>query len=289
MNGSLPPISRFTRATRSAHATATRLPVSTEPVKATQSTRSSRTIASPTSPAPASRFTTPGGRWSKQRRQHQRRERRQLGGLADRRVAGRQRGRELPGQQQQRVVPRHDAADHAHRLLQHERELRRLDRRDHAAGAVAPDLGVVVERGRGPADLVGVLDQRLAALERHRPGQLVGAARAGASRPRAASRRARPRASPPRRAPPRGPRRSRRRPARRRAARRSRASPPYRGSRPSSGAPVAGDLLAADQQPGLELAQARSHVVVDLDVADQRAVHRALAGDHAAAAPPARR
>ena len=65
MKGSLPPISRFTRATRSAHATATRLPVSTEPVKATQSTRSSRTIASPTSPAPASRFTTPAGRCSK--------------------------------------------------------------------------------------------------------------------------------------------------------------------------------------------------------------------------------
>ena len=64
MNGSLPPISRFTRATRSAHATATRLPVSTDPVNAMQSTRSSRTIASPTSPAPASRFTTPAGRWS---------------------------------------------------------------------------------------------------------------------------------------------------------------------------------------------------------------------------------
>ena len=42
MNGSLPPISRLTRATRSAQAAAIRLPVSTEPVKATQSTRSSR-------------------------------------------------------------------------------------------------------------------------------------------------------------------------------------------------------------------------------------------------------
>ncbi len=66
MNGSLPPISRFARATRCAQATATRLPVSTEPVNATQSTRSSWVIASPTSPAPAIRFTTPAGRWSKQ-------------------------------------------------------------------------------------------------------------------------------------------------------------------------------------------------------------------------------
>ena len=38
---------------------AIRLPVSTEPVNATQSTRSSATIAAPTSPAPASRLTTP--------------------------------------------------------------------------------------------------------------------------------------------------------------------------------------------------------------------------------------
>ena len=61
MNGSLPPISRFTRATRSAQAAATRLPVATEPVKAMPSTRGSATIASPTSPAPASTLTTPGG------------------------------------------------------------------------------------------------------------------------------------------------------------------------------------------------------------------------------------
>ena len=42
-------------------------------------------------------------------------------------------------------------------------------------GRVAADLGVVVERGGRPADLVGVLDQRLAALGRHQLGELVGA------------------------------------------------------------------------------------------------------------------
>ena len=66
MNGSLPPISRLTRATRSAHAAAIFFPVSTEPVKATQATRSSATIAAPISPPPQSRLTTPSGRWSKQ-------------------------------------------------------------------------------------------------------------------------------------------------------------------------------------------------------------------------------
>jgi hypothetical protein len=106
--------------------------------------------------------------------EHQRRDRRQLGRLADDGVAGRQRGRELPGEQQQRVVPGDDRPDDTERLLEHERELGRLDRRDDPAGEVAAHLGVVVERGGGPADLVGVLDQWLAALERHRVRELVG-------------------------------------------------------------------------------------------------------------------
>ena len=175
MNGSLPPISRFTRATRSAQTAAIRLPVSTEPVKATHSIRSSATIAAPTSPAPATTLTTPAGRWSKQEAAARVESGRQLRGLGDGRVAGGERRRELPREQQQRVVPGDDAADRADRVLDHERQLARLDRGDHAAGGVAADLRVVVERGGGPADLVGVLDQRLAALERHQLGELVGA------------------------------------------------------------------------------------------------------------------
>ena len=65
MNGSLPPISRFILATRVAQAAATCLPVSTDPVNATPAMRSSSTSAEPTSPAPATRFTTPGGRCAK--------------------------------------------------------------------------------------------------------------------------------------------------------------------------------------------------------------------------------
>ncbi len=51
---------------------------------------------------------------------------------------------------------------------------RRLDRRDHPAGVVAADLGVVVEGRRRPLQLVAVLEQRLAALGGHRPRQLLG-------------------------------------------------------------------------------------------------------------------
>ena len=66
MNGSLPPISRFMRATRSAQAAATFLPVATDPVNATPSMRASPTRAAPTSPAPATTLSTPGGRSAKQ-------------------------------------------------------------------------------------------------------------------------------------------------------------------------------------------------------------------------------
>jgi hypothetical protein len=41
------------------------LPVATDPVKATPSIRESETSEAPTSPPPATRFTTPGGRSEK--------------------------------------------------------------------------------------------------------------------------------------------------------------------------------------------------------------------------------
>ncbi len=118
-------------------------------------------------------LTTPSGRWSNSGPEHQRGERRQLRGLADDRVAGRQGRRQLPAEQQQRVVPGDDAADHPQRLLQNQGELGRLDRGDHPPGGIPPDLGVVVERGDRPADLIGVLHPGLAALERHGLCQLV--------------------------------------------------------------------------------------------------------------------
>ena len=62
MKGSLPPISRLTRAIRSMQAWATFLPVATEPVKATPSTRESLVIAAPASGPPATRLIAPAGR-----------------------------------------------------------------------------------------------------------------------------------------------------------------------------------------------------------------------------------
>ncbi len=102
------------------------------------------------------------------------RERRHLRGLADSGVAGGQSRSQLPGQEEQGVVPRHDAPDDSKRVLHHQGELRGLDGRDHPAGRVTADLGVVVERGRDPADLVGVLDHGLATLRRHQRRELVG-------------------------------------------------------------------------------------------------------------------
>ena len=109
MNGSLPPISRLTRATRSAQTRAIRLPVSTEPVNATQAIRSSATIAAPTSPAPATRLTTPSGRWSKQPASASVDSGVISDGLQTVALPAASAGRELPRQEQQRIVPGDDA------------------------------------------------------------------------------------------------------------------------------------------------------------------------------------
>ena len=50
--------------------------------------------------------------------QHRRRQRRDFGRLGDHGVAGRERGRDLPGEQVQRQVPRRDRRDHAERRAQ---------------------------------------------------------------------------------------------------------------------------------------------------------------------------
>ena len=197
MKASLPPISRFIRAIRSVQAAAIFLPVATEPVKATQSTRGCGGELRADVAGAGEQVDDAGRQVLEAAGQRQGRERRQLRGLADDAVAGRQRRRELPGEQQQRVVPGHDAADDAERVLDHHRQLGRLDRRDHAAGVVAADLGVVVEGGRGPLELVAVLDQRLAALARSSSGPAPRRPRAAAARPRAAARSARRPASAP--------------------------------------------------------------------------------------------
>ena len=251
MNGSLPPISRLTRATRSAQAAATFLPVATDPVKATPSTRGVAHDRRAHVARAGDQVDDARRQVVEARGEHQGRERRELRGLADHRVPRRQRRRQLPGEQQQRVVPGDDAADHADRLLHDQRELAGLDRGDHPPGEVAPDLGVVVEAGRGPARPRRSSRPAACRPRASSPQRARRSAPAAVSRPRAASRRAPPPASD----------------AHSRAASRAAAiaasscsasavpteatSPRYRDSQ-RRGAPITRDLLAVDEHPGLE-------------------------------------
>ena len=115
MNGSLPPISRFTRAIRSMQAAATFFPVSTEPVKATPSMPSCEEIAPPTSPAPATMFTVPAGKWSKTPAIARVESGVTSDGLHTAEFPAARAGASFQVKSKQWVVPRDDAADHAER------------------------------------------------------------------------------------------------------------------------------------------------------------------------------
>ena len=195
MNGSLPPSSRLIRATRSA-ADARDLLAGVD--RAGEGDAVDALVlddASPTSPAPASTLTTPAGRCAKHGASASVDSGVSSDGLATTVLPAASAGASFQDEEQQRVVPRHDAGDDAHRLLQHERELRGLDRRDHASAEVAAHLGVVVEGRGGPRRPRP--DSRRAAFRPRgssaRRARLCG--RAAASPPRAAARRARPPAS----------------------------------------------------------------------------------------------
>ena len=97
-----------------------RWPVASDPVNATLATSGCSTSGAPTSGA------EPGDDVDDARREAglldqlhelERRRRGELRRLDDDRVAGGERGRELPRQQQQRRVPRHDRRDDAERLV----------------------------------------------------------------------------------------------------------------------------------------------------------------------------
>ena len=92
------------------------------------------------------------------------RQRRQLRRLDDDRIAGGDRRRDLPRQQQQRIVERDDAADDAERLLDREVDLVLGDGRDGGAVRVARNLRVVVDARGAPFHLVEIFDAGLAAF-----------------------------------------------------------------------------------------------------------------------------
>jgi hypothetical protein len=101
----------------------------------------------------------------------------QLGGLDDDRVPGGEGRRDLPDEQEQRVVERDDRGNHSERFLDREVDLMFGGWRDGRAVRVAGDLGVVLKAGRRPLDLVEILDARLASFEREQLRELssVGA------------------------------------------------------------------------------------------------------------------
>ena len=181
-------------------------------------------------------LTTPGGQLGlpEDVREEQRRQRRRLGRLEHDGVPGRERGRDLPGEHEQREVPRDDLPGDADRP--------RPAVRERVLELVGPARVVEeVRRGEREVDVARLAD-RLAAVERLEHGELARALlqdpRDAEEVLRALARRAGPtsrwrthRARLRRRG--RRPRRRRRRPRRaapRRAGRRSAANSPERGS-----------------------------------------------------------
>ena len=211
------------------------LPVADSPVKVIASTPGCRVRNSPaeSGPKPCTRLNTPvrhagGGHHLGEQR---RRGRGLLAGLDHHGVAAGQRRSDLPGQQQQRQVPRHDDRDHADRLA--DRVVQRPaagrgDRGERLGRRGRHDLGERPEVRRAARDVQRAGLARWTCRcrrPRRRPGRRSGVParrRPGAAPRRAPARPSGPtaRAAPPGRRPPRRPRWTRpprppRRPARR--------------------------------------------------------------------------
>ena len=150
-------------------------PVAVEPVKATFSTPGCWTRCAPTvGPGPGTTLIAPGGKPTSAASSAIRSadQRRRGVGLQDDRAARGERGRELPRRHHQRVVPRHDLAADADRLLQRVEEERAADRvraagdRGDRGGVEAEVLDRLRELGLDRRD-------RLADVARLELGQLL--------------------------------------------------------------------------------------------------------------------
>ena len=177
-NGALPPSSIDTRSSCSADCSTSILPTAVEPVKVSLRRRSSRISGSQTAPECVVVMTlrTPSGSpasWSTCG-EEQHRQRGLVRRLDDHRAAGRDGGADLAGAHREREVPGRD----------HQRRPDRLLHRQQARGAVgghgvaAVDahrlLGEPPEELRAVGHLAARLGDRLAHLERHERGELVG-------------------------------------------------------------------------------------------------------------------
>ncbi len=79
-------------------------------------------------------------------------------------IASGQGGGELPGEEQQRVVPGDDSSDHPYGYLQHRGELAGFWRGDDATAVMPGELCVVIEALRRPLHIAPVLADRAAGL-----------------------------------------------------------------------------------------------------------------------------
>ena len=232
-------------------------PVLVEPVNATLSTPECCTRYEPVvGPSPGTTLTTPGGKPTSDRelREAKRRQRRLRIGLEHDRAAGRERGRELPGRHQERVVPRDDLRAHADRLLERVEEERAADGIRAAGDRRRPRTrrsGSARRRRRSPPSPTRSPCRRCAPRARRAPC----GSRRSRLRARGAAASARSAASSP--TAPRAPRARRRRRGRRRP--RS-PSPRARAARPLAGSSQLPKLtrgrlarLAADEEPVLPL------------------------------------
>ena len=119
-------------------------------------------------------LTTPAGRCApKMSANVEGRERSLLAGLENDGVARDQRGRDLPDHQQEGIIPRDDADDHAVGFFDSEIDLMMKDGRERRATRVAPDLGVIVETGGDPFHFVAVFAEGFAAFVGHDRGELL--------------------------------------------------------------------------------------------------------------------
>ena len=151
------------------------LAVSTWPVKAILSTSGCTTRAAPVvSPMPLTRLMTPAGKPASMASSPMRRrgQRRLLGGLHDDGVAARQGRAPLPGQHQQREVPRDDLADDADRLPQRVGQEVAAHRHGPALDLVGP-AGVVAERVDDALHVAARIGDGLAAVERFHRRQFL--------------------------------------------------------------------------------------------------------------------
>ena len=126
-------------------------------------------------PGPRTRLTTPPGSPGllEQPGQVDRAQRRVVGRLHHRRVAGGQRRGDLPAHLEERVVPRPDQRAHADRFVDDPAQRVRVVRVDQAPGLLVGQVGVVAEDPGDVAHVPAALAHRLAGVQRLEPGHLL--------------------------------------------------------------------------------------------------------------------